>query len=78
MSVPLSSKALLAQADRLGNPKLGASPEWHEVEVMARPGDQFRHVNCLGTTRGPGAGEFFYALFRGGKVVTKFGYMLFN
>ena len=57
-------------ADLLGNPNLADSGEWATAMSKVQPGDRLRHVNCHAT------GDNYFGLFRGGKLIFRFGSML--
>ena len=69
ISPPMSQEAVLAHARNVGNPDLASFSQWKKMVTMERGSDNLRLVDCLGKTHGPHAGEFFYALFRDGKVI---------
>jgi hypothetical protein len=79
VSVPLSQAEVIADAKRMGNPKPESYPEWIEMTASIRSGDQLRLVDCLRANRSTSIGDpYYYALIRGGKIVSKFHFILIN
>lgn len=79
VSIPLSQAEVIADAKRMGNPKLESYPEWIDMTVSSRPGDQLRLVDCLKAAQSTNVGDpYYYVLVRGGKIVSEFHFILIN
>lgn len=79
VSIPLSQSEVIEDAKRMGNPKPESYPAWIKMTTSIQPGDQLRLVDCLKASRPVSAGDpYYYALFRGGKMVSEFHFILIN
>lgn len=79
VSVPLSQPEVIQSAKRAGNPTPESYPEWTAMTASIQPGDQIRLVDCMSVQRSRRVGDpYYYALFRGGRVVAKFHFIVVN
>ena len=79
VSVPLTQDEVLRAAQLQGDPHPEERPEWAEIVKAISPSDELRQVICL--TRGPtgmAAGDVFYGLFRGGKMIAEMHTVIIN
>jgi hypothetical protein len=79
VSVPLSQSEAIQAAKKMGNPQSESYPEWIKMTASIQPGDQLRLVDCLRASRTANVGDpYYYALFRDGKVISKFHFIIIN
>ena len=79
VSVPLSQPEVIEGAKRMGNPNPESYPEWIKMAASIRPGDQLRLLDCLRASRSRDTGDrYYYALFRDGKVVREFRFIVLD
>ena len=79
VSIPLSQSEVIEGVKRMGNPTPKTYPEWIKLPASIQPGDQLRLVDCLSASRSRNVGDpYYYALFRGGKVISEFHFVLIN
>ena len=78
VSTPIDPDELLLKSQLMGIGDLESSDEWVKVLALTTPGDQLRHVNCLGLSGKPSVGDNFFGLFRGEELLFRFGTVLWD
>lgn len=79
VSVPLSQAEVIENARRIGNPYAQSFSTWKDLVAKIQPGDQLRLVDCRRESRHRDVGDpYYYALFRAGKVVAEFHFILLD
>jgi hypothetical protein len=79
VSVPLTQKEALRIAERDGGTHVADRPDWAAMAKEFHVGDQLRQVVCLKAGQnGMAAGDVFFGLFRGGKMIADIHTIIIN